>query len=324
MRNRTKAGLLGLAMAGVGVSGSFTALGNYLYNQVMLPKARDPEQLEDNPTQAEGRLWAREGKGFHEATIQAIDGLILYSALIPSPADSHRWAICMHGFHDTHEAMGAIARHYHDRGWNVLMPDQRGHGKSEGSYVGWGYDERLDLLGWVNLVVRRDPQAEILLHGVSMGAATVLMATGGALPDQVKAAVADCSYTTIEEEMRHVLRSFSLSSPRGEGLPSVPLPGGLLFSLLRRATLRRAGYDLRDAAPVKAVPQSTTPTLFIHGAKDDFVPSAMMNRLYQAARCPKSFLWVPEAGHALSVGTNPELYWAAADTFLQEYFSEPV
>lgn len=78
----------------------------------------------------------------------------------------------------------------------------RGYGNSEGNCVGWGFNERLDLVGWISWVVRRDPEAEILLHGVSMGGATVLMATGGALPKNVKAAVSDCAYASIEAEMR--------------------------------------------------------------------------------------------------------------------------
>ena len=74
MKHRTKVGLLGLAMAGAGVTGGATALGNYLYSQVMIPRKRDPELLEDNPTQSEGRLWARAGDGFRSATIQSNDG----------------------------------------------------------------------------------------------------------------------------------------------------------------------------------------------------------------------------------------------------------
>lgn len=184
--------------------------------------------------------------------------------------------------------------------------------------MGWGYDERLDLVGWINYILRRDHQAEIVLHGVSMGAATVLMATGGALSRQVKAAVADCSYTTIEAQMRHVMLHFKEAF-----LPAaLPVPASALFALLRKTTLRRAGYDLRNAAPIEAVARSKTPTLFIHGVKDEFVPSSMMGKLYQAARCPKSFLWMPEADHATSVGTNPELYWAAVSTFLRDYFSQ--
>lgn len=318
MKKRAKFGLLGIAAAGAGAAGGWTAMGNYLYNRVMLPQRRNPEDEDCNAVQADGRLWARQGEGFREATIQSLDGLILWASLAPGQPENHRWAICMHGYHDTFESMGAIARRYHQAGWNVLMPDQRGHGRSEGDYVGWGYDERLDLLGWVNYAIRRDPKAEILLHGVSMGAASVLMATGGALPRQVKAAISDCSYTTIEAEMRHVLNHFRDDLAPG----ALPLPAGMLFSALRKAALRRAGCDLRLAAPVQAVARSKTPTLFIHGVEDDFVPSSMMSRLYQSARCPKSFLWMPGAGHAASVGTNPDLYWTAVTTFLQDYFED--
>ena len=317
MKKRTKVGLLGLAAAGAGAAGGWTALGNYLYNQMMLPQVRDPEQLEDNPVEREGRLWARAREGFREATIQALDGLILWAAVVPGRQDCHRWAVCVHGYHDTCESMGAIGRHYNDLGWHVLLPDQRGHGQSEGDYVGWGYDERLDLVGWCNYIVRKDPDAEIVLHGVSMGAATVLMATGGALPAQVKAAVSDCAYTTIEAEARHVLGRFQ------EGLPTrIPLPAGLLFSALRKTALRRARFDLRGPAPARAVARSKTPTLFIHGVEDDFVPASMMGKLYQTARCRKSFLWMPGAGHAAAVGTDWDMYWTAVSTFLGDLLSE--
>lgn len=117
--------------------------------------------------------------------------------------------------------------------------------------------------------------------------------------------------------MRHVLGQI-----RSELPTPLPIPSGLLFSTLRKVALRRARYDLREAAPLQAVAHSKTPTLFIHGVADDFVPSAMMGKLYQAARCPKSFLWMPDAGHAASVGTNEALYWAAVSTFLQDYFPD--
>lgn len=314
MKKQAKFGLLGLAVAGAGAAGGLAALGNYLYNQAMLPRKREPDYKDPNPIQQEGRLWARKGDGFRNVQIQSSDDLRLWAALAPVDG-SHRWALCVHGYYDTFESMGAIGCRYHAQGWNVLMPDQRGHGKSEGDYIGYGYDERLDVLSWINYIVHRDPQAEIVLHGVSMGAASVLMATGGPLPKQVRAAISDCSYTSIEAEMRHVIL-------RGhKKLPNLPvsIPSGALFSSLRKTVLRRAGYDLKKAAPIDAVPHSKTPTLFIHGTEDDFVPSAMMTKLYQAARCPKSFLWVPGAAHARSVGTNPDLYWNTVDTFLQTY-----
>ena len=316
MKKKTTFGLLGLAAAGAaGAAGGWSALGSYLYDRVMVPLARDPNQEDANPVQRSGRSWARRREGFQEAAVQAVDGLRLWAAVAPGREGCHRWAVCVHGYHDTYESMGAIARHYHELGWNVLLPDQRGHGRSEGGYVGWGYDERLDVLSWVNWIVRKDPEAEIVLHGVSMGGATVLMATGGVLPRQVKAAVSDCSYTSIEAEIRHLVTGAKTEMP-------VRLPFAVLFYRLRRSALRRAGFDLRLAAPVEAVSRSKTPTLFIHGADDDFVPAAMMSALHQAARCPKSFLWVPGAGHAASVGTDEKLYWTAVDSFLRDYFPD--
>ena len=316
MKKKTTFGLLGLAAAGAaGAAGGWTALGSYLYDRVMVPLARDPAQEDANPVQTEGRSWARRREGFQESVIQAVDGLRLWAAVVPGRENCRRWAVCIHGYHDTYESMGAIARHYHELGWNVLLPDQRGHGRSEGNYVGWGYDERLDVLSWVNWIVRRDPEAEIVLHGVSMGGATVLMATGGVLPRQVKAAVSDCSYTSIEAEIRYLL------SNTETGLP-IRLPSAVLFGRLRKTALHRAGFDLRLASPVEAVGRSKTPTLFIHGGSDDFVPTSMMDTLYQAARCPKRSLWVPGAGHAASVGTDGTLYWTAVDGFLREHFPD--
>lgn len=316
MKKKTTFGLLGLAAAGAGAAGGWNALGNYLYDQCMIPLVREMDEPEVNEVQSKGRAWARRKIGFREVTIRSADGLVLWAALVPGQAGCRRWAICLHGYHDTYESMGAIARWYNDKGWNVLLPDQRGHGNSEGDYVGWGYDERLDVVGWATYIARKDPGAEIVLHGVSMGAASVLMATGGPLPRQVRAVVSDCSYSSIEAEMRYLLSRWE-DKPAG-----VPLPPGLLFSALRKTVLRRAGYDLRDAAPIQAVTRSRTPTLFIHGVEDDFVPASMMGKLYQTARCPKSFLWMPGAGHAASVGTDQALYWSSVSGFLQNYFPE--
>lgn len=316
MKKRTTVGLLGLIAGAAGAAGGLAAAGNYIYNRTIVPRCPEESQEDSFPIQKEGRAWSKAEEGFRSVTIQSPDGLRLWAAIVPADQDSHRWAICVHGYNADHHSMGAIGLHYHQAGWNVLLPDQRGYGNSEGDFIGWGYAERLDLLGWINHIVRRDPQAEIVLHGVSMGAATVLMATGGAMPAQVKAAISDCSYTNIEAEMRHVITTY-----KDEYVPTrLPVPTTMLFSSLRQATLRRAGYDLRDASPIEAVSRSKTPTLFVHGVKDNFVPASMMGKLYQAARCPKSFLWMPDAGHAASVGANPDLYWTAVSTFLQDYF----
>ena len=315
MNKRTAAGLIGIAAAGIGVTGSLVALGNLLYSKSVAAAPKDMGKTDRTPLQQAGREWARDGADFRSLTIPSGDGLNLWAAMVYPKTESHRWAICMHGFRDCHEAMGAFGKHYVEHGWNVLLPDHRGHGNSQGNYIGWGYDERLDLVGWVNYIVRRDPEAQIVLHGISMGAATVLMATGGPLLPQVKAAISDCAYTSAEEVMKHTL---DRRVRKALNIPA-PAPFSVLFSALRKITLRRAGYDLRDAAPVDAVTHSKTPTLFIHGVCDEIVPPSMMGRLYQATRCPKRFLWVQNAAHTDSLGTDPELYWNTVDAFLKKY-----
>ena len=313
MKKKTIAGLIGLVAAGAGITGSAVALGNLLYSRSVASAPCIPDKSDRWPSQQAGREWARRAADFRTLTIPSSDGLNLWGAMVLSGAEEHRWALCIHGYRDTHEAVGAIGKHYADAGWNVLLPDHRGHGNSQGNYVGWGYDERLDLIAWINYIIRRDPEAQIIVHGVSMGAAAVLMATGGPLQEQVKAAVSDCAYTSVEHAMKHVL---DRRMKKKMNIP-VTIPFTALFSALRSTTLRRAGYDLRDAAPINAVAHSKTPTLFIHGMQDEIVPPSMMGKLYQAARCPKRFLWVENAGHAEAVGANPELYWNTVDEFLK-------
>ena len=315
MKKSTVASLIGIAAAGVGVTGSLVALGNLLYTKAVAASPKDPNKTDRWPNQRDGRQWAREGADFRSLTVPSSDGLNLWGALILPKTESHRWAVCMHGYRDCHEAMGVIGKHYAEEGWNVLLPDHRGHGNSQGNYIGWGYDERLDLITWINYIIRRDPEAEIVLHGISMGAATVLMTTGGPLQPHVKAAISDCGYTSAEEVMKHTLTRHvrkKLNIP-------VAVPFSALFSSLRKITLRRAGYDLRDAAPIDAVAHSKTPTLFIHGDCDEVVPLSMMGELYEAARCPKRFLRVQGAAHTDSVGVAPELYWNTVHEFLKKY-----
>ena len=100
MEKKTTYGLLGLAAAGAGAAGGLTALGSYLYNQCMIPLVRELDEPEANDYQAQGRAWARSRVGFREVTIQSADGLILWAALVSGAPESHRWAVCVHGYHE--------------------------------------------------------------------------------------------------------------------------------------------------------------------------------------------------------------------------------
>ena len=184
--------------------------------------------------------------------------------------------------------------------------DARAHGDSEGAKIGMGWPERRDIAGWIKLILSWDPDARIILHGVSMGAATVLMASGETLPENVKAVIADCGYTSEWDEF--IWEAETLHIP--------------WFPVLNAASLLsklRDGYDFKQASALDQVKKSRIPTLFIHGSEDELVPYKMLGELYLAAACEKEKLTVEGAGHALSSSVDPELYWSTVERFIEKY-----
>ena len=174
-----------------------------------------------------------------------------------------------------------------------------------------GWPERRDIAAWVQRVTAENGAPDIVLMGVSMGAATVMMAAGEPLPPNVRAIVEDCGYTTAWEEFRYQLK-------KTYGLPPFPV----LYTadaLLRR----RAGFSLREASAAAQVAHSRTPMLFIHGGKDAFVPFAMLDEVYAAARCPKEKYVEPDAGHAESLRMAPARYWAKVFGFIGRWMPLP-
>ena len=301
---KKKSGILfGLAtgMAAAGVS--IWCLGQSLYRRIF----KTDEVAERQATGAA----EREGMIFpaQPVTCQSRDQFTL-GGYCRRQEQSHRWAICLHGYRSRPERMGHYGLAYAERGYSVLLPALRGHGASEGTYVGMGWHDRLDLLCWIRWILEQDPAAEIVLHGVSMGAATVLLAAGESLPQNVRAVVADCGYTTARAELRYV--AAHQASPLL--VPAVPL--------LSAVTRHRAKYRLGDAAPLEAVKKTNLPILFIHGEKDDFVPPEMARQLYEAASGPRELYLVQEAGHAESARIAPKQYWAAVDGFLKRRWED--
>ena len=205
--------------------------------------------------------------------------------------------------------MSSYAKNYYDMGYNVLIPDLRSHGLSEGDYIGMGWDDRLDIISWINNILEDNADAEIILHGVSMGAATVSMVSGEDLPSNVKAIVADCGYTSVWDEFAYQLDDLF-------SLPQFPILN--VSSLVSKV---RAGYFLGTASSLKQVEKSKTPILFIHGDKDDFVPYYMMEELYNATSSEKEMLTIKDAGHAKSSEVDPETYWTTVYNFTNKYIS---
>lgn len=210
-----------------------------------------------------------------------------------------RAVICFHGYTSSGlKDYSSLALFYNSLGFSLFLVDERAHGESEGTYIGFGCLDRYDALCWIKEAVRRlGPDCALLLHGVSMGAATVLMTTGFRLPVQVKAAVSDCAFTSAREVFASVLRN------------TYHLPPEPLLTIADRIAQREAGYGLNACNARDEVRKTEIPVLFVHGEADSFVPFSMAQQLYAACRAPyKDFLAVPGAGHAESYYKDPALY----------------
>lgn len=238
----------------------------------------------------------------------SFDGLRLHATYFPAGEKQERtkMVICFHGY--TSQGMSdyiGLSDYYQKRGFAMLLPDARAHGVSEGEYIGFGCLDRQDALGWIRWAIEElGEETEILLHGTSMGAATLLMLSGLSLPEQVKGIVSDCGFTSPKEVFTHVLHSMY-------HLPAFPLIPGA--DLVNR---KLAGYGMDECNAKREVEKAKVPILFIHGEADTFVPCSMCDEIYEHCASPKSRLIVAGAAHAESYYKDMKNYERALTEFI--------
>lgn len=239
--------------------------------------------------------------------ITSDDGLKLHGIFFPNRG-SKRIVLCFHGY--TSEGMKdyiALSDYYLRRGFAMLLADERAHGRSEGDYIGFGCLDRKDAVRWLEWIIETcGEDIKIILHGTSMGASTVLMASGLKLPYQVKGIVADCGFTSPKEVFTHVLHSMY-------HLPAFPI-----IPIANRMNQKLAGYGMDECNAAREVKKSTTPTLFIHGSADTFVPCRMCEKMYENCAAKKWKLIVEGAAHAESYYKDTKRYEEALDVMLRE------
>ena len=183
------------------------------------------------------------------------------------------------------------------------MVDQRGAGQSDGSVISFGINECRDCLSWVAFMVERfGPERKIILTGISMGAATVMMAAGHDLPDNVIGVLADCGYSSPKEIICKVLRQL--------GLPAKPI-----YPLVKLGAKLFGRFDLEENTPVEALKHAKKPVIFFHGEDDDFVPCEMSKACYEACVSRKMLVTVPKAGHGLAYLVDKKGYLEALYAF---------
>ena len=216
--------------------------------------------------------------------------------------------ICFHGY--TGEGLSnhiAIADYFLKRGYAMLMPDARAHGGSEGEYIGFGCLDRKDAMGWIQwLVGECGEDVKIMLHGTSMGGATVLMTSGLELPENVRGIVSDCGFTSPKEVFTHVLNHMY-------HLPAFPAIQGADF-----LNKKLAGYGMDECNAKYEVRRARVPILFIHGSADTFVPCSMCHEIYDNCASPKRKLIIEGAAHAESYYKDMAVYEKALDEFAGE------
>ncbi len=293
----------------LGVVFFFIALGNKKRPDMTVP-CKDGlfERNADNENIIAGYKWY-DNTYHQEIIIKNRKGENIHAVEFRNPSNSNVWVVCLHGWTNVNREMSSYAMEHFKRGANILLPDLRGHNNSEHKYVTMGWMDRLDVVDWINSIVKENPKAKIIIHGTSMGGATTMMTTGEALPENVVLAIEDCGYTSVKDIFTdQAIRKYKLP-------PKLILPQASLICKLVN------GFFLGEASCIKQLKKSKTPTLFIHGDKDDFVLLSNLQPVFDACAAPKEKYIVKGAEHAVSSHWFHEEYWQVVDAFVAKYLN---
>lgn len=243
-----------------------------------------------------------------EIETTSFDGLNLWAMSYIQQEPSDLWIIGVHGYQSSYTAIEDVAMECYNRGYNVILPDLRGHGNSEGNYFGLGFHDSLDIITWINVIISENPNAKIALYGLSMGGATVMITAGQEdLPKNVFAVIEDCgysdAYTMVEQQINALF-----------DLPAYPL-----LPITDVFVQFRIDFSLKDVSPITFLEFATVPILFIHGENDKYVFQEMQDDLYQTYQGEKEILTVSDAGHTSSRKTDYDGYYETFFAFLEKY-----
>ena len=292
--------------------------GKYMCNYALKPTPHGVADMERTRHKADSLLpgstaWydGLKAQGIlKDITISGYGDNQIHACYVPAanPAKANGTAIVVHGYTDDHFVFLYLVRMYRDEfNYNVLFPDLQYWGYSEGEATSMGWYDRLDLLKWIDVAHGIFKDDFMVLHGVSMGAATVMMASGEELPPYVKAVVEDCGYSSVWDQFAYILKD------------SFHLPPFPILTSSNIVCKSRYGWDFKEASSVDKLAVSEVPMLFIHGDADDFVPFSHLQKNYDAKVNGYKEMWVaPDAVHANSFAKHPEEYKAHVKAFLEK------
>ena len=237
------------------------------------------------------------------------EGTRLHAYYIASPQPTHKTAVIIHGYTDNAIRMFMIGYLYNrDLQYNVLLPDLQHQGESGGPAIQMGWKDRLDVMQWMHIANQIfGDSTQMVIHGISMGAATTMMVSGEKQPSYVKCFVEDCGYTSVWDEFTHELKS------------SFHLPAFPLMYTTSWLCEQKYGWNFKEASSLNQVAKSELPMFFIHGDKDTYVPTWMVYPLYEAKPGLKELWIVPGAAHAVAYKDNKEEYTQKVRNFVGQY-----
>ncbi|MBQ3295745.1 MAG: alpha/beta hydrolase [Erysipelotrichaceae bacterium] len=240
-----------------------------------------------------------------QVRITSFDGLKLNAYNVQNHG-SNPYVILVHGIWSSKKFSYPRAYEFDRRGFNTLIIDQRASGDSEGEFYTYGQKESLDLILWINYLISKDPNVQIILYGVSMGASTVIMATANDLPANVKCIIEDCGFSSAAEQFDHVVRTdYKLRFTKP------------VLMMLERELKKNLGMTFDDMSPKKALDTNEIPILIIHGEEDKFVPFEMATKLYNHNKGYKKYYPVAGADHTASI--IDEKYFDNIVSFIKQF-----
>ena len=292
-------------------------VGRYMCNYSLLP-AEHGNDLEGDRAKTESRYpgiiaWydsLHKSGVFRDTTLIGENGYRLHAVFAPAcrPVEAEGTAVVVHGYTDNHICFLNLVRMYRDSlNYNVMVPDLHYHGLSEGRAVQMGWLDRLDVRRWGEMAHAIWGDDFLVVHGVSMGAATTMMLSGEDLPPYFRAFVEDCGYTSVWDQFSHNLKDMF-------HLPAFPV-----LNSASTVCKHRYGWSFKEASAVKQLAMCKQPMLFIHGDQDDFVPTAFVYKNYEAKTQGYKELWLaPGSAHAMAYKDHPVAYVAHVRAFLEK------
>lgn len=319
MKNNKKKTKKGLFIGATALAGAFAAFNGALLYQVMdrrgkligkMGEKKFPIDVDEdgNFKMFDTRTkWTENAD--HEDIVLSNRGLNLKGYFYPSNQSSDVYVFCSHGYRSNGKGeFDGLAKFYHEMGYNVFLVDHQGAGKSEGKNISFGYFEKQDCMKWLEYILGRfGSDIKIILHGISMGSATVMMMSDDEnLPENVKLIIADCGYTDVATQFSNVIREFKI--PASPFIKTTQLFNKMAYR-----------FDYATIRPIDNVKNAKVPILFIHGRDDCFIDPNMAYELYNACTSPKDLLIVDGADHAQSYDTDPKTYGDKVKEFISEY-----